>query len=339
MKTIRILSIATVLALVVIVGCSLLGKTGATKTDTATTTENNEPTQHLMVEAVDTKPVTYDNGNPIELTADDETSEETLTQKTTTVLNGDEAAKLLSTIQLTSLLTSKKEKHYTAIYNGFCGADNYRIELFINDLLPENSNPFKLKVDGKRRYKKQIADFAGEIDIEKVVKIIDYNNQYRWYKKNPEDFKNGFNGDSLTTYYSIVGNLRFDENKSAKYAGSYIGKLFMDVQKNEYANGKYTLVYMTNSEEEDGYMTDTIDDTKGAGLLLSGQWNSYDGNTSRNFLVGSYLFGFADDVLTNFSYGERERQISSKYRALGWDDYWENNEWWATGGEKSNVGL
>jgi len=40
------------------------------------------------------------------------------------------------------------------------------------------------------------------------------------------------------------------------------------------------------------------------------------------------LFRFANDILQDFSYGEREIEINPKYRNLGWDNFWDGEEWW-----------
>jgi hypothetical protein len=40
------------------------------------------------------------------------------------------------------------------------------------------------------------------------------------------------------------------------------------------------------------------------------------------------LFRFANDILKDFSMGEREVEINKQYQNLGWKDIWENEEWW-----------
>jgi len=50
-------------------------------------------------------------------------------------------------------------------------------------------------------------------------------------------------------------------------------------------------------------------------------------------LASQDLFIFANDILEDFSFGEREIEINKKYRALGWDNYWENEEWWNDEGD------
>ena len=40
------------------------------------------------------------------------------------------------------------------------------------------------------------------------------------------------------------------------------------------------------------------------------------------------LFAIANDILSDFSYGEREVEINKKYRHLGWDNFWDGKEWW-----------
>ena len=39
---------------------------------------------------------------------------------------------------------------------------------------------------------------------------------------------------------------------------------------------------------------------------------------------------FANDILKDFSYGEREIEINPKYRKLGWADFWQSEEWWVS---------
>jgi len=50
--------------------------------------------------------------------------------------------------------------------------------------------------------------------------------------------------------------------------------------------------------------------------------------TTKPVLFARDLFAIANDILSDFSYGEREVEINKKYRHLGWDNFWDGKEWW-----------
>jgi hypothetical protein len=67
----------------------------------------------------------------------------------------------------------------------------------------------------------------------------------------------------------------------------------------------------------------------GGGYRMDGTWTSYvKKDLVKPVILAHDLFRFANDILKDFSYGEREVEINPKYRSLGWESFWENDEWW-----------
>ena len=62
---------------------------------------------------------------------------------------------------------------------------------------------------------------------------------------------------------------------------------------------------------------------------MEGTWTNYKTAEVKPIICALDLFMFANDILEDFSYGEREIEINENYRKLGWDTYWENDEWWS----------
>jgi hypothetical protein len=45
------------------------------------------------------------------------------------------------------------------------------------------------------------------------------------------------------------------------------------------------------------------------------------------------IFYFQQDIFRDFIIGERDMDFNPKYAKLGWNSYWENEEWWAEPGK------
>jgi len=58
---------------------------------------------------------------------------------------------------------------------------------------------------------------------------------------------------------------------------------------------------------------------RGGGIRYDGTWTSYETGESKPVIWSKDLFRFANDILEEFSIGERDVEINEKYRSLGWD--------------------
>ena len=62
---------------------------------------------------------------------------------------------------------------------------------------------------------------------------------------------------------------------------------------------------------------------------MEGTWTSYTKKDMvKPFIIADDFFAVANGIIKDFSYGEREVEINPKYRSLGWETLWENDEWW-----------
>ena len=189
--------------------------------------------------------------------------------------------------------------------NGFYGTDHYRIEFIITSMEQTINDPFVYAVKGKNKFKKTISDFEGFIEIKDLMSFNDTNLDTA-----------EINAMDILKTYSVAGDFNFGEDTTKNTSGRFTGTFKAD--------------FSTTKDRglELWFFSDGTP-AKGSGYRFDGNWTSYK-NTSQTkpVLWSRDLFRFANDILENFSYGEREIEINPKYRQYGWDNFWEGDEWW-----------
>ncbi len=214
----------------------------------------------------------------------------------------DEMAAVLDTTDLSVELSSPQEGGYSTIFDGFYGKDNYRISFFIEKVQKDSSDASHYILSGKTKYKDNIEPFTGEIRLNSMKKAI-YEEKYE-------------GENSTQNYYSATGEFKFIEQGASK--GTFAGQISLDFQGYIADNvHKVVLCRLTNLSE-----------AKGAGFIMKGTWTNANGTLKKPLLLAGDLFAIANEILPEFSIGERDVEINPKYRHLGWDDYWSNKEWW-----------
>ncbi|MFN8299015.1 MAG: hypothetical protein U0T75_07925 [Chitinophagales bacterium] len=235
-------------------------------------------------------------------------------------LPDEKATPLLHALNYKQLISSRDSR----VYFGFYGADRYKIEFYIEEAKPDETNPYLIHLKGKNKYKKAITPFEGSITIDSVFGFKDLTYDYQdFLQYEASDSGARFEGDTTLQTYHLKGKFTLKEEQR-KNAGEFNGNFYMDVYP--------TMVY-EGDEQHPGYEIwfNTNNETRRGGFLFDGSWISYQTATTKPLLLARDVFMFGNDVLENFSYGEREIEINPKYRALGWEDYWENDEWWNDG--------
>jgi hypothetical protein len=221
-------------------------------------------------------------------------------------------AVILDSVDLSGLLIYKDEMGgYSNNFNGFFGMDNYRIEFYWEDVYKDSVDNKLYHVSGKTRFKENIAKFMGEIRIDSVFEFVDPRIDLAEFGYEEVDKK------SLKTY-EVRGTLTMEENPSETHAGQFSGNFVMDFS--HAASGIQDVWY---------FSPDTP--ASGGGFISAGVWNLYGDPKTKPYVFGKDFFMFANDILKDFSYGERDVEINQKYLHLGWDQWWENGEWWADG--------
>ena len=216
------------------------------------------------------------------------------------VLNRQQAIAFLTSNNLDTLFNSAYPE------NGFYGEDRYRIEYLFESSKRDEHDPTLYHIKGRNRYKKTITPFSGTIRITQLSEFTDPNLDTA-----------EVNGMNIRNLYAAQGEFEFKEDSIAKSSGIFKGTLKMEFNTRTDAYPTELWFYSKNLP------------SGGGGYRMDGTWASYTNKTLvKPVILGRDLFRFANDILKDFSYGEREIEINPKYRSLGWESFWENDEWW-----------
>ena len=202
------------------------------------------------------------------------------------------------------------ENVYNSRFDGFYGEDHYRIEFFLTEVKKDSLQPAIYHIKGKNRFKNTITNFEGTISFSKLSILSDPNIQTDAISKPISDVE--LNAKQV---YSAEAVFELKEEEKAKGSGVFSGNLFIDFF--EQTNGNMNLWF---------YTPDTY--AMASGFKFEGQWTNYKKTLTRPVVWAKDLFAFSNTILTKFAIGDREVEINPKYRHLGWDKYWENDEWW-----------
>jgi hypothetical protein len=195
------------------------------------------------------------------------------------------------------------EDSYYSVFNGFYGADNHRIEWKFKSAAFNPQNKREILITGLTRFKKNIVPVSGVLYVDEARAFKDPNLDERDIKEM-----------GLERLVEMSGRFVVNEDSTRSGSGQFTGTwaltlgLFEDGQRLWFASD--------NTK------------TRGAGMLLEGQWKSFRSGTVKPFLIAHDLFMVANDILEEFSIGERDVEINPKYRHLGWDEFWDASEWW-----------
>ena len=194
--------------------------------------------------------------------------------------------------------------------DGFFGDDYRRIAFYFTEAHRDGQQPGLYHVKGKNRFQKTISSFEGTITITSLARMSPALADSAGYMEL----------DSTSRVYSAKAAFDFREQPAANTAGEFSGTGTLDF----YLDGKGKLQMATT------LMYDSpIAPARGAGLLYQGQWVSYSTHARKPLLLSGNVFTTAPAALSNFGIGDRGDSFNPKYAKLGWNDYWQNDEWWA----------
>ena len=91
------------------------------------------------------------------------------------------------------------------------------------------------------------------------------------------------------------------------------------------------------SVDEEGqlvlYTRNDQQNARGGGVLFKGNWTNPETRQQKPVLWVQNIFYYQQDIFREFTVGERDPDFNPKYAKLGWDTYWQNEEWWAEPGQ------
>lgn len=231
----------------------------------------------------------------------------------------------LRRVDLSSLLLAPqpgKTGEYQSALDGFFGKNPQRLSLAIVKATRDSLQPSIYHIIGKTRYEKQIANFEGSIQL---TKLADYYDQGILLVQQEATFLQ----DTITGKGNIVNAKAYSATASFNFTNSSLpnsyllaGQALLDFWVTD--GGKTGIIYPAFA----GLILDKTP-TKGSGLLLKGTWRNGTTNLQNPFLVSRNIFLLSPDIIQEFGIGDRGSEVNPKYAKLGWNTYWENDEWWA----------
>ncbi len=217
-------------------------------------------------------------------------------------LNAQEALAFLKKNRFDSLFVAE----YNYPVNGFYGNDRYRIEFIFDACTQDKTDPSVYHVKGRDRHKKEITAFEGTFKVNRLRSFED---------PNLDAAEVGDMG--VTKMYAAEGVFEFAEDKKSAYGGLFKGTVKFEFSTATEQGGISLWFYSKDLP------------SAGGGYRFDGTWTSYKkADMVKPVIFAADLFRFANDILKDFSMGEREVEINKQYQNLGWKDIWENEEWW-----------
>lgn len=198
------------------------------------------------------------------------------------------------------------------VLNGFFGPAHYRLAVILLAVRQDSLRPLVYHVRGKSRFKDTILPFRGTITLSQLLEQPHYSaqevaiaQQEKWVLP-----------DVNRALYTAIGHFELREQAGQRGVGVYRGRVAFDFGIAE--NGKPDYAWRTDRTP-----------AQNTQLEYAGTWTSTVTKRQTTVLWARELFNNPDvEALDMFTLGDRERIISPKYARLGWDEYWENDEWW-----------
>jgi hypothetical protein len=189
---------------------------------------------------------------------------------------------------------------------GFYGPNHYRISFYFSKVRRDSLHPEVYHIWGKNRYKKVITPFEGTVTVKRFAALPDTAEME--------------NSRQLRAYTAFA-TYTLREDPTTKGAGVYSGKAMLDFcvnTRNQARQATFT-----------GIDLGLDNPTKGSGLLFQGTWR--DNHTGRqepaawssNFLV------IVPGALEKIGLGSRGDTVYPELAKFGWNEWYENDEWWA----------
>ncbi len=217
-----------------------------------------------------------------------------------------EAAAMLQQYNLAPLWANQTElmkEHPTM--EGFYGPAYYRISFYFSKVVRDARQPNVFHVEGLDRYKKVITPFVGTITVQSVQPFT---------KEMFADI------DSTARAFTAAGRFELKEDPATKGAGRYTGQALLDFSLDARGHLNYAVTLPDLASENP---------TKGCGLLFRGTQVSNKTGQRHSVAFANYYGVVVPQALKKLGLGDRSEEINPNLAKLGWNEAWENEEWWA----------
>jgi len=189
---------------------------------------------------------------------------------------------------------------------GFYGPSHYRISFYFSTVRRDSLHPEVYHIRGINRYKKVITPFEGTCTVTRFAALPD-----------TVEMENS----SQLRAYTAFAEYTLREDPKTKGAGVYAGKAMLDFAVN--ARNKA-------HQARFGIDLGLDNPTKGSGLLFQGTWRDNRTGQQKPASWSSNFLVIVPEALEKIGLGSRGDTIYPELAKYGWNEWFENNEWWAT---------
>ena len=201
-----------------------------------------------------------------------------------------------------------------SVHNGFFDRSRQRLEVVFLSVQRDANNPNLYQVTGKDRRYRKVEDFKGTVLFASVQ--LGARRRLSAPETSRQQHQEGSGEMAVPGLATGTFELRETVRPGDHDAGTFRGKVAIDFLV--LANQRPVLNYRSTSAL-----------TRQAGFQFEGIWT---GATAKHtwpilFQNGSSVIGRA--LMPDFEVGDRGGEVNPRYARVGWDTYWENEEWWA----------
>jgi hypothetical protein len=197
---------------------------------------------------------------------------------------------------------------------GFYGPDHYRISFYFSKVRRDSLHPEQYHIWGINRYKKVLTPFEGTCTVTRIAALPDTVEME--------------NSGKLRAYTAFA-EYTLREDPKTKGAGVYSGKAMLDFcvdARNQARQATFN-----------GIDLGLDNPTKGSGLLFQGVWRSNTTGQQKPASWSSNFLVIVPQALEKIGLGSRGDTIYPELAKYGWNEWYENDEWWATAPKLSSL--
>lgn len=197
------------------------------------------------------------------------------------------------------------------VMDGFLGPEHYRFAMMFNEVERDKEHEEVYHIRGKCRYRHFIRPFTGVLVMQQLVNMP--------FSRNSLKGNHCLTDTSLVGPYTLRARLHLEEQPTGD-EGVFDAEALVDFYLPDLRG--HAPGYAGHDDAWAGVPT------RGGGILVRGRRRNQATGEEKEFVVSPLVLAAAPDVFEDFVIGERHDEMNPKYAHLGWNELWENKEWW-----------
>jgi hypothetical protein len=210
---------------------------------------------------------------------------------------------LLARASLGRLWQHQPQSGTEDVLNGCYGYDGRRIEFVFTAVQADAKSPGRYLVAGKFRCYGDVTPFRGSIEVQQVQRLP---NELAAYAEDDKDKR---------PVYCATGSFALRAISSHGLGGQFNGRIALDFK-------------LTPSHRAELATYTANPATRNGGLLFDGTWREDAASETTVPAIWKQGIAVTRQIMTRFEIGNRDSHINPKYARVGWNSFWQNDEWW-----------